>query len=78
MSMKKVYVKVDSLEELQSRMKRWCQSLDFVEYNISNENFETHYKIQEISYDDVIVLLDKNNSSYYWVKWDGNKVEEKY
>lgn len=34
--MKKVYVKVNSLKELQTRMNQWCQSLDFVEYNISN------------------------------------------
>ena len=75
--MKKVYVKVDSLKELQNRMKQWCQSLDFIEFNISNETFETHYKVQEISYDDVIVLLDKNNQSYYWVKWNGKKLEER-
>jgi len=75
--MKKVYVKVNSLKELQNRMKQWCQSLDFIEFNISNETFETHYKVQEISYDDVIVLLDKNNQSYYWVKWNGKKLEER-
>ena len=75
--MKKVYVKIDSLKELQNRMKRWCQSLDFVEYNISNVSFETYYKVQEISYNDTIVLLNKNNQSYYWVKWDGNKLEER-
>ena len=77
MLMKKVYVKVNSLKELQNRMKQWCQSLDFIEFNISNETFETHYKVQEISYDDVIVLLDKNNQSYYWVKWNGKKLEER-
>jgi len=75
--MKKVYVKVNSLKELQTRMNQWCQSLDFIEYNISNLSFETHYKVQEISYEDIIVLLDENNQSYYWVKWDGHKLEER-
>jgi len=75
--MKKVYVKVNSLKELRTRMNQWCQSLDFIEYNISNLSFETHYKVQEISYEDTIVLLDENNQSYYWVKWDGHKLEER-
>ena len=77
MSIKKVYIKINSLKELEDRMRNWCQALDFIEYNISNESFKTHYKVQEISYNDIIVLLDKNNSSYYWVKWDGNKLKER-
>lgn len=76
--MKKVYIKVDSIKELLKKMKNNCKDLDFVEFNISNENFETHYKLNDIHYNDVIVLINKNNQSYEWVKWDGEKLEERY
>lgn len=76
--MKKVYIKIHSRTELEFRMKNKCQKLDFIEYNISNIHFETHYKIQDISYDDIIVLLNSNNLSYDWVKWDGKTLDERY
>lgn len=76
--MKKVYVKVESVEKLLSLIKLDSDKLYFVEFNISNEDFETYYKLNQINYDDVIVLLDKNNQSYSWVKWNGNKLEERY
>ena len=57
--MKKVYVKVESVEKLLSLIKLDSDKLYFVEFNISNEDFETYYKLNQINYDDVIVLLEE-------------------